>query len=230
MTLTHTLCDTGHVALKNQEFLSDTLTFPGADDYAAGTIVSRRAVATAITTAAGSNTGNGTCTAASVITGRTVPKVGTYVLTCTTAVTNGGEFKLVDPDGDIVATGLTMAAGAGEATVFKVGGLTFTLTDAGTDFAAGDSFNLPVVADGTLAVYSPTEKGGAQNPIGVLTYAVSKTGAGTVPVRVMVRGTVNKNRLVIDDGSSMTSAILDQLRDVGIVSEDVKQLGVYDNQ
>jgi hypothetical protein len=107
------------------------------------------------------------------------------------------------------------------------------ITFAGTDtFAAGtilarDSVSLKLV----LFV-----KGGSTNqngiPKAVLTYPVSRTGAGDVKGRVLIAGKVNKNRLIIDaDGTdaNIDAAVIDQLRDYGIDPVDVQQLGALDN-
>lgn len=211
-------------------FRDDTLTFAGADTFAKGTILARRLVATAVTASAVSGGGNGTVTVASVVTGLVVPIAGVYTLTCITAVANGGVWKLTDPNGAIVADNLVMTAGAGAATVFVVGGLTFTITDAGTDFSAGATATLTVVADGKLVAFDPTLGGGVQTPCAVLTYAVTKAGSGDVPVRVMVGGNVNKNRLVIKSGASITSDNLDRLRARSIIAIDTAQLAGLDNQ
>lgn len=64
-------------------------------------------------------------------------------------------------------------------------------------------------------------------PKAVLTYEVTSTGAGDVPVRALVAGKVNKHRLVIDaDGAAtvLTSLHLDQLRSYAIVPVDLEQL------
>jgi hypothetical protein len=66
----------------------------------------------------------------------------------------------------------------------------------------------------------------------VLTYEVVATEASDVPVRVLVAGTVNRNRLVIDadgDASNVTDAVADKLRDYHIVAVEVSQIGRYDN-
>lgn len=97
-----------------------------------------------VATADAGNTGDGTVT--SVVAEQIAS--GDYVLTCTAAVTNGGVFKLEDPDGNIIASGLEMDAGAGAATTFKVAGMTFTITDGATDFAAGDFFTIEIEAAG----------------------------------------------------------------------------------
>lgn len=228
--ITITNCDLGTVILKDAEFQDISLKFPGADTYVEGTILARKSVADAVVAAAGTNTGDGTVTLATVAPGTVVPIVGAYVLTCTTAVTNGGVFKLVDPNGAIVATGLTLTVGAGAATVFEVAGLQFTVTDGATDFAAGDSFTLTVAADGTVVIYATAGAGGAQIPSMVLTYEVTTTGATTVAARALVKGEVRRERLVIDAGGTVTDAIVDQLRDYGIVAEKVNEFNIYDNQ
>lgn len=69
-------------------------------------------------------------------------------------------------------------------------------------------------------------------PKAVLTYDVTATGAGDEAVRAMVAGKVRKERLIVDadgDGSNITDAILDQLRDYSIIPIDVEELNIYDN-
>lgn len=70
-------------------------------------------------------------------------------------------------------------------------------------------------------------------PKGVLTYDVTATGAGNVPIRSMVAGFLVEERLIVDadgDGSNLTAAILDQLRTYGLIAESVKELHILDNQ
>lgn len=83
----------------------------------------------------------------------------------------------------------------------------------------------------------PFVKGGATNengiPKAVLTYDVTATGAGDVAIRDMVSGSVRAQRLVIDadgDGSNVDAVVLDQLRDYSLVSIDVQELNILDNQ
>lgn len=78
--------------------------------------------------------------------------------------------------------------------------------------------------------------GGATNengiPKAIVTYDVTATGAGNVPIRAAVAGSYRKERLVVDadgDDSNITSAILDQLRDYGLVAVNVSELGILDN-
>lgn len=225
--------DVGVVPIGMGSYRDETLTFAAADTFVAGTILARRAVAIAVTASEVTGTGDGTVTAATVVGGTTVPVPGIYVLTCTAAVANGGVWKLVDPNGAVVATGLTMTAGAGAATVFEAGGLQFTITDGANDFVVADTATLTVAADGKLVPYAIGGAAGTGNPMAVLTYEVSKTGSGDLAVRPLVDGEVDATRLVVDadgDASNVTAAIIDQLRSAGIVATDVQQLSKLDNQ
>lgn len=80
-------------------------------------------------------------------------------------------------------------------------------------------------------------KGGATNENGipkvVLTYDVTATGAGDVPARVMLKGSVRFERLIIDadgDNSNIDQAVRDELRDYGIDVRSVTELNILDNQ
>lgn len=224
--------DFGAVELEGGQFRDELLAFPGADDYVAGTLLARQRVAVAVTASAVTGTGNGTCTSATVVAGDFVPKAGVYKLRCVTAITNGGTFRLEDPDGQVIAGSLTMTVGAGAATVFKAGGMQFTITDGSTDFAVGDTFDLTVAADGKLVVFNPAGAAGAQRPLAVLTYPVSKAGSGNVPIRAFIFGRVKKDRLIIDadgTGANITAEILDRLRSAGVCALDTKQNAGLDN-
>lgn len=232
--LTITNLNIGNVILKEGQFRDDLLTFGGAGTVLSGTILARKAVADAIVEAAdGGNTGNGTITLATVVAGQVVPIVGIYVLTVTTLVANGGILQLKDPNGAVVASDLVMTVGAGASTVFKAAGLEFTITDGSTDLAVADFFTMTVAADGKMVPFVIAGAGGAQIPKAVLTYDVVAAGAGDEAIRNMVSGSLRKERLIIDadgDGSNITDAILDQLRDFTLVSTDVQELNVLDNQ
>ena len=91
--------------------------------------------------------------------------------------------------------------------------------------------------DSVSLLLVPFVKGGGTNENGipkvVLTYDVIAAGVGDVPLRAMVSGSVRKERLIIDaDGSGVNidNAVLDQLRDYTIVSSDVQELNILDNQ
>ena len=89
---------------------------------------------------------------------------------------------------------------------------------------------------GTLKLV-PFVKGGVTNengvPKAVVTYDVVAAGAGDESIRDMVSGSVRAERLIIDadgDGSHVDAAVLDQLRDYSLISIDVQELNILDNQ
>lgn len=223
--------DLGTVIIKDAVHDDIVLKFPGADTYVEGTIMARKQVADAIVAAAdGGNTGDGTVTAVSVVAGNDIPLVGIYVLTITTAIADGGIWKLEDPNGNLIADNLIMEAGAGLATTFVEGGMQFTITDGGTNFAAADFFTLTVAVDGDVVIFAVDGVGGAQIPSMVMTYETVATGAEDQAQRAMVSGEVRREKLVIDAGGTVTDRIVDQLRDFGIIALSVKELNIQDNQ
>lgn len=232
--ITTTNVDLGNVILQDAQFRDELLTFAGAGTVLEGTILARKSVEDAVVAAAdGGNTGDGTVTLATVAAGSVVPLVGAYNLEVTEAVVNGGVLKLEDPNGALVASNLIMTVGAGAATVFEAAGLQFTVTDGATDFIVGDKFSLTVAADGNMVVFATAGAGGAQIPVAILTYEVVATGAGDVPIRAGVAGSYRKERLVIDadgDASNVDNAVMDQLRNYGLVPIDVQELNILDNQ
>jgi hypothetical protein len=231
---TITTLDRSHVVFEGGVHQDELLVFGSAGTVLEGTILARKAVATAITVEADAgNTGNGTCTLATVVTGPTVPLVGDYTLECITATTNGGTFKLVDPNSALLRSDLVMTAGAGTATAFITEGMTFTLTDGATDFAVGDKFALTTAADGKVYPFATDGIGGVQNPLMVLTSDATATAAGNIAIRPMVKGGVRAELLIIDaDGTAVniTAAILDELRANGIYAKSVTDVSVLDNQ
>lgn len=86
-----------------------------------------------------------------------------------------------------------------------------------------------LAAGGSFQPFDPAGAGGLEIPKAVLTYDVTLAALGSIGARVLVAGDVDQNRLVIHDGTTITAAHLDALRDYGIVPLDVKQLAVYDN-
>lgn len=124
----------------------------GAGILAAGTLIALITAANAaVATADGGNTGNGVMGA---ITTASAAITGTYVLTITEAVANGGAFELVDPLGSLVGTGSVGVA-------FDAGGLSFTLADGVTDFIVDDVFTIAVTA--ALGEYRPYDDDGTDD-------------------------------------------------------------------
>ena len=224
--------DTLKILVFNALWKDATINFVGALTYLAGTIMARIGVEAGAVTADVGNTGDGTVTAFALAAGGlAVP--GDYNLEVVTAVANGGEFKLEDPNGNLVHQPLVMTVGAGAATIFTVGGLTFTITDAGTDFIAGDNFALTVTDVGEK--WTPYVDGavdGSGIPSGVLPEAVTSTGAGDLLRRMIVGGEMAKSRLVIHGGTVgvVPESVVLALRNFGIVVRPGTDIDELDNQ
>lgn len=108
------------------------------------------------------------------------------------------------------------------------------ITFAGADVLAAGTILARDSVSLKLVIYV---KGGVVNengiPKAVLTYEVIATGAGDRAERPLVRGVVNRDRLIIDadgDGSNIDAVELDGLRDFNITTQDVEQLAALDNQ
>lgn len=74
--------------------------------------------------------------------------------------------------------------------------------------------------------------GGSNTVVAVLTYEVSRAGAGNEPIRALVSGYVKKERLVVHadgDDSNITAAVRDALRTQAIIPVDTQQLSALDN-
>ena len=110
--------------------------------------------------------------------------------------------------------------------------------DSEITFAGAD-----ILAEGTILAVDSVSlkhvifvKGGATNengiPKAILTYELEATGAGDLPARVAVAGSYRKERLIIDadgDDSNIDQAVIDQLRDYGLVPIDTQELNIFDN-
>lgn len=160
-------------------------------------------IATDTTAPTAVGTGNGTISAMSL---GPDAKSGNYEFKCTTAVANGGTFTVTGPDGDLLGI-FVMTAGAGTATAFSTRQINFTLTDAGTDFAAGDIFRVTVFNElngGKVVAWDPTTFDGRHKFAGVLYAAVDATAADTKGVVIERIAVVNKGAL--QWGAAITAA------------------------
>lgn len=100
------------------------------------------------------------------------------------------------------------------------------------------------IAEGTILARDsvslklvPFVKGGVTNengiPKAVVTYDVTATGAGDIPIRAGISGEYRKERLIIDadgDDSNIDAKVIDQLRDYGLTPVNVTELAILDNQ
>ncbi len=100
----------------------------------------------------------------------------------------------------------------------------------GADVLAAGTIMATITASGKWGIYDTGGAGGLGVAQGVLAYAATSTGAGDFDVDVIVRGTVNLDRILQDDAGAVTVAVQDELRNNGILAKTVKQLAQEDNQ
>lgn len=162
----------------------------------------------------GGTTGDGTVSGLAVASGGN-PVPGVWTLTCTAAATNGGTFRLTDPDGVVVDS--AVAVGVAET---DCGGLAFTVTDSTTDYAVGNYFLLTVPATRVNATVKWHGETGNDvlleviDDLGDLTFAITQpTGGATNP-------TVDTPLTLI--GSSWATMVLN-----GLNIDDTTALDAY---
>ena len=147
---------------------------------------------TAVATAGGTNTGNGTCSA--VTTNGYAPTVGVY----TVEFDDATHFVVAAPNGQEIGHGVA-------GTAFSAGGLNFTITAGGTAFVPGDSFTVTVSAGtGKWVACTSTAVDGSQNAAGICFQVTDATLNDTWGPLVTRQCEVNASELVWD--SSMTAA------------------------
>lgn len=112
----------------------------------AGTVLAQQTIGTA--TAAAKSGGNAANTGAITMDGTTPvlakAKVGVYTVRCIAAASNGGTFRLEDPDG-IVLGDAAISGGAGGTVAFAEH-VKFTIADGSQDFIVGEGFDITVAA------------------------------------------------------------------------------------
>jgi len=179
-------------------------------------LVAAGAVANGGAGGGGANTGDGTCTAFALTNSGVIPKIGTYALKFTAAVTHGGEYIVKDPFGMTVAYG-AMTAGAGAATIIEVEGFVFTLTDGSTDFAVGDGFTLTIAAGtGQVVKLDKSLTDGSQFIYGIALEAVTTGSGATGSVPVGITGVYNSDVVNFVSGTTVADVV-----------EDARKKGIF---
>jgi hypothetical protein len=185
------------------------------------------------------NTGDGTVTAVAQLSQGPVARVGAYNLEVTAAVANGGVLKLEGPGGELIADGLVMTAGAGAATVFNAGGMTFTVTDGAADFIVGDKFAITVTAVNKYNPLNGAAVDGSQRVAGIYfgdDIAIADLVAGDIVDSLVILGDVyvDLNQLVFENSLALTSVlpsgktVEQELIDLGIFAEDTIDISGYE--
>lgn len=108
------------------------------------------------------------------------------------------------------------------------------VTFAGADtFVAGTILARDTGTDKLVLFVKGGSTAGNGIPNSVLAHELVATGAGDESGRVMIKGTVNLGRLVIDsdgDASNIDGVVVDELGARGITAIEVEQLAELDNQ
>lgn len=224
--MTATTNDLGHVACGNNTYKMVTIQFPQADTYAEGTIMARKDISDTVTVAY-TRAGSSDYTATAAFHTSVTPELGGYVVTAGTLTAGVGTWTAVAPVTGASETFTSTAAD--DDLVFTNLGLTLTVTAVASEFETGDVITATTAADGDYVIYDPDGKGGAQVPKGVLHYAKTVTAQSDVTGNVIVGGEVNKNRLVIDDTTTVDDTHVNMLQDVGVHAVDQDDLSMTDN-
>ncbi|ODN70213.1 head decoration protein [Methylobrevis pamukkalensis] len=93
----------------------------------------------------GGNTGNGTLTMDATTPVLPGAKPGVYTVRCITAASNGGTFRVEDPDGNVLGD---VAVGSAFTDDIK-----FAIADGSSDFIVGDGFDITLTLDAADVVW-----------------------------------------------------------------------------
>lgn len=151
----------------------------------------------AISIAAGTNTGNG---AAGTITRLSKALVGAYTLTCITAATNAGTFRVLDPNGYRLADLVVAQA-------YNNGHFSITIADGSADFIVGDSFTVTVAAgSGKFRLVNSANTDGSDIAEAVLAEARNvAAGADETNVPIYETGEFNSGALTFGGSDTFTT-------------------------
>lgn len=189
----------------------EEITVLSGQNLKAGAVLGKVASGGAGVSAAGAgNVGNGAMGAITV----TNARPGVYQVEIIEAAANAGHFEVSDPDGVVIGNGNVAA-------LFTGGGISFTLADGATDFAAGDRF-LITVSGGVAKYkeYNPANTDGSQVPAGILWDDADATSADVRAAAVARSAEVNQGELTWFSGASAGQIVtgIAGLAAVGIIA------------
>lgn len=189
MTTYNETVKTGEFILKDQEgrLSYDNITvLSGTAAMVPGTVLGKVISGTVATAFAG--TGNGAITMDATTPVMPGAKPGDYTATCITAATDGGVFRVEDPDGYVmgdVAVGSTFADD-----------IKFSIADGSTDFTVGAKFTISVSALVTKYTdHDPAATDGSQIAAAVL-YGPTEAATADIPAVAVTRATEVKGDLL----------------------------------
>lgn len=198
------------ISLPNGTRAVDNAILVSGQNLLAGAVLGKTVTAGTITAAAvAGNVGNGTMGTLSV---GSAAKEGVYKVTIVEPAANAGEFAVEDPEGKTIGNGTVAAA--------FTGAVNFTLADGGTDFAAGDQFNL-TVSQLTVKhkVLAPAGTDGSQFAAGILLADTDASAADKACTVVARQAEVIGAELVYPGGitAAEKSIAIAQLQAAGIL-------------
>lgn len=185
--------------------LGQQITLAAGAVYPRGAVLGKRTLGAATSGFVG--TGNGAMTLDATTPLLAGAKQGAYTVTCITAASNSGTFRVEDPNGVVLGD---VAVGATFADQIK-----FVIADGATDFIVGDKFTVTVAAGtGQYLVSVAAAVDGSAAPDLVLSETVDATSAAA-PAMAYKRGDFNATALTFGAGHSATT-VAETLRSKGI--------------
>ena len=186
--LTETFHNWGFMVSEAQGTRSrEQITLLSGQNLKAGTVLGKRLTGAGASAAFAANTGNG---AMGAITVTGPAKAGVHKLIIIEPGANVGTFEVFDPDGLLIGRGAVASA-------FSAQGIAFTLADGGTDFVAGDGFDITVTATAVkYLAYDPTQTTGEQIAAVILGQDTDASAADTQTSAAVRDCEFNKSELV----------------------------------
>lgn len=169
----------------------------GSGIVAAGLVLAALLFGGAATVAPlGTNVGNGSIGA--VVVGGAAQE-GDYRVIVVEPAANSGAFIVEDPAGHTIGHGTIGVA-------FSAGGLTFTLADGATDFAAGDCLVISVTGAVKYVPFDPTATNGAHLAAAIMWSGVRDATAADARAVFNVRGPMMVQENELDWGPGVTTS------------------------
>lgn len=194
----------------NGNLSRDNATLTSGQNLGAGTVLGATVTAGTVTGAASAgNTGNGTI---GTLSAGGAAKAGVYKALIIEPATNLGSFSVTDPDGVLIGHGVVGTAFSGP--------VVFTISDGGTDFVAGDMFEITVSQlTQKLKILAPAATDGTQNAASILLADTDASAADKACAVVARKAEVNGNELVWPGGitAAQKSIAIAQLAAAGIL-------------
>ncbi|MCF8265828.1 MAG: hypothetical protein K9I99_15115, partial [Melioribacteraceae bacterium] len=133
----------------------------GAGVIAKNTVLGKETLGAVTVAADGGNTGNGVFTLDATTPKLARAKAGIYKVVCIAAATNGGTFRVTDPEGYVLGDVAVAATFSNQ--------IKFSIADGATDFVVGDTFDVTIAAgSGKHLAYSSSNVDGTQYPEAIL--------------------------------------------------------------